>query len=347
MRVNLKGVHRVRKKLSDGTRREYHYAWRGGPKFWDSASDVALGSPEYIAAFQEFADKPATAVGTAPAMIDAYLSSIEFRSLGERTQKDYKRFALSFADSFSEDPAAIFEDPASRGEVNQWRQETWGHSPKQYDYAGTVATVILNWAREDGRIREHHCDKLKKVYKVDRSEIVWTPADLEAFAKKAPKWVNRILVAACETGLRPGDLIGLSRAHIEPTPKGRQIKIRTRKRKRLAFIPVTPGMAEVIDATPADRLLILVNSRGKPLTEEWASKAIAKHRALAELSDDLHLQDARGTAATRLLRADLALNQIASHMGWSIKYASSVIEHYATVSPDEADEILTMLAAKR
>ena len=32
MRVNLKGIHAVRKKLAGGREVIYHYAWRGGPR---------------------------------------------------------------------------------------------------------------------------------------------------------------------------------------------------------------------------------------------------------------------------------------------------------------------------
>ena len=28
----LKGLHRVRKRLADGTERTHYYAWRGGPR---------------------------------------------------------------------------------------------------------------------------------------------------------------------------------------------------------------------------------------------------------------------------------------------------------------------------
>jgi len=55
------------------------------------------------------------------------------------------------------------------------------------------------------------------------------------------------------------------------------------------------------------------------------------------------LSDTRGTAATRLLNADLSLRQIAVLMGWSVRYAAQVIEHYAQVSPDESDAVLRKL----
>ncbi|MZR14254.1 tyrosine-type recombinase/integrase [Maritimibacter sp. DP07] len=278
-----------------------------------------------------------------PQLVDEFLSSADFRTKKPRTQSDYRRWALRFAKEFADDPARIFEDPRSRGEVNAWRDD-WSHSPKQYDYAGTVVTVILNWARDAGKIREHHCDRLRKVYSSDRAEILWTPADIEAFNSKAPRWVRRILAAAVETGLRPGDLIGLNRSQVETTKAGRRLTVRTNKRGRIAAIPVTPRLASLIDETPRDRLLILANSQGRPLTEERASKAVTEWRRAAGLSDDLRLYDARGTAATRLLRAGLTLSQIAAHMGWSLDHASKVIEKYAAVSPEESDAVLSLLA---
>ncbi len=173
------------------------------------------------------------------------------------------------AAEFNGDPAALFEDPASRGEVNNWRQQ-WAHSPKQYDYAATVVTVILNWARDNGKIREHHCDRLCKVYSADRAEFLWAPADVEKLFAMAPEWVRRVMAVALGTGLRPGVLIRLGWQHIEATPEGRRIKIRTNKWGRMATIPVTPGLARVLDQTPHDRLTILTSHRSKPLTEHRA-----------------------------------------------------------------------------
>jgi len=165
---------------------------------------------------------------------------------------------------------------------------------------------------------------------------------------RAPDWVRRIRIAACETGLRPGDLCRLSWQHVEDTPKGRRIRLRTSKRKGLALIPVTPAMAAILDTTPRDRLLILVSDRGKPLTPHRASEGLRQWRDKAGLTPDalgydLRLQDCRGTAATRLLNADLSLREIAMHMGCSLRHAAAVIETYAKASPDESDRILIKL----
>jgi len=40
--------------------------------------------------------------------------------------------------------------------------------------------------------------------------------------------------------------------------------MRTSKRGRVAHIPITQALADVIDATPADQMLILTNATGGP-----------------------------------------------------------------------------------
>ena len=338
------GVHRVGRRLASEKVRWHFYAWRGGPKFW--TDDVREPrNTDFVVALAEVLDRPQSDLRDVPSLVDRFLSSAAMPR-GQRSRADLCKWTLRFAEHFVSAPAAIFEDRRSRGDVNEWRAR-WRHSPKQYDTAGTHAVRVLNWAVGEGILREHHCHNLPRLYSVDRSEIVWTPADREAIAAVAPEWVTRILTVACETGLRPGDLCRLSRAHIEPTPQGRRLRVRTNKRKRLATIPVTPELAAILDATPSDRLLILTGARGAALTPHRASEGLRQWRDKAGLSDELRLQDARGTAATRLLNVGLTLAEIASHMGWSIRHAANVIEHYARVSPDETDAVLVKLAQAR
>lgn len=338
-----KGVHRVRRKLASGKSRYHFYAWRGrdAPKFWVDDHQNPT-DPDFYLAVADCVKRPAPALPMTPALVNEFLSSAAMPK-AERSRADLRKWALQFADHFRDAPAVIFEERGSRGEMNKWRAQ-WQHSPKQHDMAGTHAVRVLNWAVEEGKLSEHHCHKLPRLYEVDRSEIVWTPADREAIDAKAPEWVRRILCVACETGLRPGDLVDLTIGAVEQTPAGRRLRVRTNKRKQLAHIPITPELAKVIDTTPRDRLLILTNASGQQLTEHRASEGLRQWRDKAGLRRDLRLQDCRGTAATRLLNADLSLSEIANHMGWFLRHAANVIEHYARVSPDETDAVLVKLA---
>lgn len=340
-----KGVHRVRRRLVDGQCRYHFYAWRGGPKFWvDHVREPS--DPDFHVAFAHAMQKPKPNSLVTPDLVDLFLSSAA-RAKSPRSFDDQRKWLLRFAKHFHDAPAIIFEERGSRGEVNKWRAQ-WQHSPKQHDMAGTHVARVLNWAVEEGHLTEHHCHKLPRLYSVDRSEVVWTAADRAAIDAMAPEWVRRVLCVACETGLRPGDLINLTRTAVEQTPYGRRLRVRTSKRGRVAHIPITPALSEVIDDTPKDRLLILTNASGGQLTEHRASEGLRQWRDKAGLSRDLRLQDCRGTAATRLLHAGLTLSEIANHMGWSLRHAANVIEHYAQVSPAETDMVVAKLAkAKR
>jgi hypothetical protein len=48
MRLLLKGIHKVKKRLTSGGVNYHYYAWRGGPKLMGEP-----GSPEFIRAYQE------------------------------------------------------------------------------------------------------------------------------------------------------------------------------------------------------------------------------------------------------------------------------------------------------
>ena len=353
----IKGIKRVRAKLADGTVVRYHYAWqgKGAPMFWKSDSGVEEGSAEYIDALAGARRGEIAAMagrtGTSPegellisAAVDRFYSSGEFRNRKPRTREDYRRWLDRFSAEFGEDPVALFEERESRGELMDWR-DNWQHSPKQADYALTVAVRFLNWAEDRQLISGHHCNRIDKYYGGgDRREIIWLLEHQRKALAVAPNWVQRVLISALETGLRPGDLVRLSRDHIKQTTAGRRISIKTNKRGRMASIPVTPAMAEVIDATPSERDLILVSEKGLALTPRRASNAVRDARNDAKLPAHLRLYDCRGTAATNLLRAGADLGQIAVFMGWSLKYASAVIEDYAAVDPHVSDELLSLLS---
>lgn len=352
--MNLpEGVHRTRAKLADG-RLRYYFALRGrkGTGFFSSSEPYPRSAEFYVAFGQAVENaKPKVVLQTNADVVAEYLASVSFKKKKPRTQADYRRWLGRFVVEFGPDDVRMWENPAARREVNKWR-EGWSHSPKQFDYAGSVVSLFLNWAVNEGYLASNTCQRFEKLYEVDRSEIVWTPSDIEKVVSICPEWIGRLLISATETGLRIGDLKRLSRNQVEKTRMGRRIRVRTRKRGVPAYIPVTPRMAEVIDTTPKDRLLIVTNAAGHALTEHRASEGLRQWRDKAGLDPDtigydLRLNDARGTAATRLLRSGLSLAQIAACMGWSLRTAATMIERYAQVSPEETDEVLTALASAR
>ncbi|MEM8755631.1 MAG: site-specific integrase, partial [Pseudomonadota bacterium] len=146
---------------------------------------------------------------------------------------------------------------------------------------------------------------------------------------------------------RIGDACRLSRSHVQPTPVGRRLSIRTAKRKRISTIRATAPLARVLDDAPEGRLPILVTEGGRRFTRQRMSRYLKWLTRKAGWPDHVKPMDTRGATATRRLMAGLKLSQIAAHMGWSVRYAAGVIEHYAAVAPEMADEVLVTLERAR
>ncbi|WP_181164728.1 tyrosine-type recombinase/integrase [Amaricoccus solimangrovi] len=346
----MTGINRVRKRLASGEVREYHFAWRGkgAPLFWRSDSGIGIGSAEYVAAWKAaIPAKPMAAQGKFRELILGYLGGPEFNGLAARTRADIEasiRHPKNGIDTeFGAAPIPAFNDPRIRREVLDWRDRIGG---KVGDTRVDHLQAIVGWAHDRGRLTANHLLRIKAVYKANRAEIFWTSDEIAAFEAGAPHAVARILIAATETGLRPGDLLLLERAHIHPTPKGRRIVLWTRKRGRLVSIPVTDRMGALIDATPEGRERILVNQGGEPYRHEnYLGDAVSAWRDRLKMRRELRLYDARGTAATRLLEAGADLREIATAMGWSVAHASQVIERYVALHPGMTDALGAKLAA--
>jgi hypothetical protein len=361
-RVDLKGVHRVRKVLANGEVREYHYVFRGGPKFWDSTMAFRPGDPDYAVAYVEVekgvrlqAKVPSR--GLTAEAIDRFISSAQFTTKAERTQKDYRKYLDAFAAEFGEDPIKMFEEREVLSEISAWKNK-WAHSPKQYDYATTVVTRFLNWCEGASRISGHHHKKIARLYGSNRAEIIWLPEEVAALRAVATPLEARVLDAASEGGLTPQDIGILTHDHVQRTPRGRRLLFRRTKSGKLQSIPVTPTLGRLIDTTPEGQNLLVPSLTGQRLTAHRASQIIRdlkdranakakKRRTGIHVRDELRLYDMRGTAATELLRAGCSLNEIAVTMGWGLRHAANIIEKYAAVVPEVSDEVLAKLIAAR
>lgn len=349
--VPIKGIHKVRTRLADGTAREYHYASRdrGAVCFWNDSMAFAIGSPEYLAALSAARPVAEQARGLFREITIAFLASQDFTRLGTRSQADLKASIFhpknGIDAKFGGGPRAIFEDPRIRGVVLKWRDGIGG---KVGDDRMRHLQRIVGWAVDRSMLRQNHLTRLRGIYRSNRAEVLWTDAEIEAFVTGAPPHVARILIAATETGLRPGDLAQLGRTHVHPTPGGQRIVIWTAKRRRLASIPVTPRMAQLIAGTPEGQDRLITNRAGQPYQHEnYLGDAVSTWRDKLKIRPELRLYDARGTACTRLLMADATLKEIATVMGWSLKHAADVIERYAALSPEMSDGVGLKLAAAK
>ena len=352
----IAGVHRITKSRKNGPDRQYHYVFRGGPKFWDSSMAFDATDARYVSAYdavmkglRDIRVPKADAKSTALAL-QRYRDSAEFNGLAPRTREDYEKFLTSFEAEFGEDPLAMFLEREAIGEIREWRTK-WKDSPRQYDYAGGVVTTFLNWCVDtDHTLEFHHHKDQKKLYTSNRAQIIWMPEEIQMLLDEARPEEKPVVIAFSEGGLAPQDVGLLRRRHVQTTPKGRRLFFARKKTDNPVSLPVTEALGEVIDNLPEGQDLLVTSLTGKPLTALRASQIIRdlkiRHNKKVEegllkvrIRDELRPYDMRGTAATALLRADCSLNEIAVTMGWGLRHAANVIERYAALVPEVSDEV--------
>jgi integrase len=103
---------KTRKKLADGTVRNYWYAWRGGPRLEGSP-----GTAEFVASYNTaVAARQRPNNSLLSSVLDAYQDAEAFRCLASKTKKDYKRILHLIGEKFGDCPIKLLEDRRVRGE---------------------------------------------------------------------------------------------------------------------------------------------------------------------------------------------------------------------------------------
>ena len=171
-------------------------------------------------------------------------------------------------------------------------------------------------------------DGIKQLYSGDRSEIIWTGADIDQLKKTCTAEVAYAVDLAAATGLRLGDLLRLSWSHVGDDA----IVIATGKSKqrREAVIPLYDDLRALLGRIPKVSTTILTNSRRRPWKGMNAFATVfVRAKTKAGLGDrNLHFHDLRGTAATRFYNADISERVIAEILGWQEEQVSKIIRRY-------------------
>lgn len=319
MRVDLKGITKVKAKGHT-----YYYAWRGGPRLRGEP-----GSPEFIKSYNEAIEERRTPDQSRfRALVTLYRASADYKELAASTQRNWSTWLDRIIDHFGDLRIAQFDRPEKiRPIIRQWRNN-WADKPRTADYGMQVLSRVLGYAVDPlGKIASNPCEGIKRLYSGDRSEIIWTAADLAEFKAAASVQAAWAADLAAHTGLRLGDLIRLSWSHVEADA----IVLRTGKsrQRREVIVPLYDELRAVLAHIPKVATTVLANSQRKSWTEDGLKTAIQRAKVAAKWgSKDLHFHDLRGTAATRFYVAGLSVRVIAEIMGWEEETVEKIIRRY-------------------
>lgn len=337
MRVNLRGVHTVRKVLADGREAFYRYAWRGGPRIKGDPD-----SPDFVTEYNK-----AAAARKRPdkrllhALIVEFKESAEFKNRADSSRRAYLSYLRLIEEEFGDMPIEALSDPEVRGEFKRWR-DGFAATPRKADYAWTTLARVLSIAKDRGRIAVNPCERGGRLYAADRADKIWTADDIGAFCSVASAELQVALLVALWTGQRQGDLLRLTWNRYD----GSRLTVRTSKGKKRVAIPVGEPLKALLDAPGKhSALTILTNSRGAPWTGDGFRTSWGKASDRAQI-DDLHFHDLRGTAVTRLALAGCTVPEIAAITGHSLRDVEAILDaHYLGGKVELAEAAIVKLNA--
>jgi integrase len=326
VRIRLKGINSITKKLADGTRRTYWYAWKGGPPLRGEP-----GTPEFVASYNEAAARKVVPPrGTLLSVLQGYQASEDFTGLAASTRRSYVALIVRIEKAFADFPLAALTDQRTRGVFKAWRDRiATDSSRRQADYAWTVLARVLSWGVDRGLVAANPCKRGGRLYRGSRADKIWTAADEAAFLERAPAHLHLPLLLALWTGQRQGDLLRLPWSAYD----GQRIRLRQSKRGKPVVILVGAPLKAMLDATPKRSTIILVNSDGKPWTSDGFRASWRKACAAAGVSG-VTFHDLRGTAVTRLAIVGCTVPETAAITGHSLRDVHAILDtHYLAHDP--------------
>ena len=319
-RYPLKGIFKVTAKGH-----EYFYAWRGPPLGPRLVGEP--GSPEFMRAYVEAHENlRAPDNDRFRSLVVAYRASADFTKLAPSTKKTWARWLDRIAEHFGDLRIAQFERKAKiKPIIISWRNQL-ADQPRTADLAIEVLSRVLSYATDTlGKLSANPCEGIKRLYKVDRSEIIWTQTDIQKLKDTCAPEIAHATDLAAHAGLRLGDLVLLSWSHIGddeiviPTGKSRG--------KRSARVPLYDDLRAVLAQIPRRATTVLTHSGGRPWrSAESLGNAFTKAKNKAGFA--MHFHDLRGSAATKFFLAGLSENLIADIMGWEPEHVAKIIRRY-------------------
>lgn len=346
---SIKGVHFIRRAKSGKPTSWYVYAWRGGPLILKSQSSTkpVLGPNELDAIKKARAAPKEQEPKTLSWLINEWRSSPEWQRFADTTKHTWGSVLRLLEKKWGKVPLSIFYDDRMVPKIIKWRDER-AATPRAADMGICVLRALLKFGRLRVGSTKNIAADIPQLYPGgDRADIVWTKDDIDRFVCAArdmgmPAVADAVRLAGA-TGLRRGDLVTLTAAHVAKFAIIKKARKKSKSKRRFAAIPRIPSLDSLLDELrkrPRQNgvTTILVDEDGNAWTGDKLTKAIAEVRdsiGIVHIDDETkvvrkkHLHDLRGTFATNLMiETDLTDYEIADIMAWSPEEVTTIRRIY-------------------
>jgi integrase len=308
-RVRLKYVHEFR----DRHGKPRHYFRRTG--FKRMPLPGLPGSAEFMEAYQAaLAETPGveigasrTVAGTVNAVVIGYVGSAAFHNLATSSQRQYRGILERLRRSYGDRRIAKLE----RRHVMHMLDDKAATPVAARDFLRCLR-VLIRYAIDMGLRGDDPTVGIRVAKPKTDGFRTWTEDDIAAFEAKHPIGTKPRLALALllHTAQRRGDVVRMGRQHI----RDGVLLVRQQKTGTALAIPVSPALADVLDATPSNHLTFLLSERGEPFEPMAFTKWFKRCCGAAGLSN-CSAHGLRKAACRRLAEFGCSANEIAAISG--------------------------------
>lgn len=273
----------VRRKLADGTIKEYRYARKP------------------TRSLEHFADN------SLAALIVAYRRSPEWSALRPNSRAHYSRYLRHLEDAWHRPLAAVtrkllldMRDAVALG---------WG--PSAANCFIQTASAVFAWGRNRGWVEYSPLDRAPRL--PGGHFPAWTMDQVAVALTAFPEALRRVVTLGLYTGQRRGDLIAMSWGAYD----GSVITLRQIKTGTPLVIPAHAALRTELERWKMNRTstLILTSPRGLPWSGTHLSTSLAAAVRDAGLPAGLNVHGFRKLAAANLAEAGCSTHEIAAITG--------------------------------
>jgi integrase len=292
---------------------------------------------------------------TVKRIIEGYKKSPDrFLDRAQSTQDAYSKVYLPRI----EEKFGAFTDLAFRPKtwvktrrvIQDWHNELVAiHGPAGAKYTVKVFRSLLEYARFVGDIEVNPIEEIAYAYKeANRTEKLWTEEHCAEAYKLAPGRFAIGMGLGEWCGQRPSDNVRMRFGKGEKgqpyyDTRTKYLHIRQLKTDEMVVFKAPDVIRDILDAIwerrqaiGSDEVRVMLNSWGRPWTNRafghaftrWKNEVLDDHPTLGSEFRDLHYNDLRGTAATRLRTAGCTDAQIASITGHKESSIKTLVERY-------------------
>ena len=228
---------------------------------------------------------------------------------------------------------------------------------KELAFLRTVFNKAIDEWDEDwgGYFKEHPLNPVRKVIKglKDNKRVRYVmPDEAEKLNLKLPAWLKPIVIVGCQTGLRAGNIVGLTLSQVDFAANRINIQSDEMKNDSPMTIKMTNAVRDTLLKVIKSRKIIspyvFTDEKGNPYSTNAVSMAFKRACERAKVKD-LHFHDLRHDFATLLISNNVDLYRVQHLMGhkdtrMTQRYAHLLPDNYNAIDAIEGKGFVTILS---